>query len=123
MTQFLWNFRTFNDAIHTQERLYILTRIPYVNDHMADGELEIRAYVRVEANDVDIFNGLILSCRVVERQGFGSTSVHFITFPQRTLLNCGHPCIVKLTFPLLFDQVSSPGYLLQTRHCLFVAFR
>ena len=58
MIQLLWwNNRTFNEAIHTQTRLYIFTPIAYVNDRMADGELEILAYVRVEAHDFDILNG------------------------------------------------------------------
>jgi len=57
--------RTFNQAIHTQARLYIFTLIAYVNDWMADGVLEILAYVRVEAHDVDLLNGFILACLIV----------------------------------------------------------
>jgi len=65
---------------------------------MTNGELEILAYVRVEAYDVDILIGLILPCLIVETHGFGSTTVHGITGTQRThyVIN-GTPCIVKLT--------------------------
>jgi len=58
------NDRTFNPTIHTQTRLYILTHIPYVNDWMTQGELEVLANVRVEAYDVDILNGPVLSCLI-----------------------------------------------------------
>jgi len=64
--QLLWrNDRTFGQAFHTQARLYIFTLIAYVNDRMAVGELEILAYVRVKAHDVDILNGLILAFLIV----------------------------------------------------------
>jgi len=42
-----WNDRTFDQAIHTYARFYILTRISYVNDSMTHGEFEILAYVRI----------------------------------------------------------------------------
>ena len=118
-----WNDRTFDQAFHTQARLYIFTLIAYMNDRMTHGELEILAYVRVEVHDLSILNGFISSCLIVETHGLGSTSVQGITGAQWTLLHCGHPCIVKLTFPLDLDQVSHSRYLLQARHNLFIAFR
>ena len=73
--QFFWrNYRSFDEAIHTQACLYIFTLIAYLTDRMADGKLEIFAYVRVEAHDVDILNGLILSWFVVETHSLCSTS-------------------------------------------------
>jgi len=93
--QFLWrNYRSFDEAIHTQTRLYIFTLIAYFNDRMADGKLEILAYVRVEAHDVNILNGLNLSWFVVEIR------IASVRPPQRTLLHYGPPCIVNLTFPV-----------------------
>ena len=72
MIQLLWrNDRTFDQAIGAQARFYIFTLIAYMNDRTAEGELELFAYVRVESHDVDILNGLILSCLIVETHGFG----------------------------------------------------
>jgi len=65
-------------SIHTA-RLYILTSIPYVNDRMDEGELEILACVLIEAHDIDILNGLILACLIVEKNGLDSTSVQGLT--------------------------------------------
>jgi len=82
---------------------YILTRIAYVNIRMIHRKLEILAYVRVEAHDVDILNGLILPCLVVDTHGLGSTPVQGIMGTQRTLLHngmseqFGPPCIVRQT--------------------------
>jgi len=85
--QFLWRKdRTFNQAIHKQARFYILTRIPYVNYRMTQGELEVLAYIGIEAHDVDILYSLILPCLIVETHGLGSTPLEGITGPQRTLL-------------------------------------
>jgi len=87
---------------------------------MLDGELEIVAYVRIEAHDVDILNLLILPFLIVERHGLGSTPVHDITGTLRTLLHYGIceqfglPCIVKLTFPLDLDKLSRSRYLLES---------
>ena len=124
MIQLLWrNDRTFNQAVHMETSFYISTPIPYVNDRMSNGELEMCAYVRVEAHDIDILNSLILPCLIVETQDLGSTSVQSITCPQRTLMyygmreQFGPPCIVKLTFQLEFYQVARSRYLLQARHC------
>jgi len=64
--QSLWsNDRIFDQAIDTPPRFFILTCMPYVNDQTNNWELEILAYVRVEARDVDILNGLILPCLIV----------------------------------------------------------
>jgi len=80
-----WNDRTYDQAIHTQARFYILTRIAYVNDRMTDVEVEILAYVRVETHDVDILNGLNLPCIIVETHCLGSTPVQGITGAQCTM--------------------------------------
>jgi len=97
-----------------------------MNDRMTNGELEILAYVRVEARDIDILHGLILLCLIVETHGLGSTPVQGNTGTQRTLLlygMSGPPCIVKLTFPLDLDQVSSSCYLFETPYGLLITFR
>jgi len=39
------NDGTFDQAFHTQARLYIITIIAYENDRIADAELEIPAYI------------------------------------------------------------------------------
>jgi len=114
--QLLWrNDRTFNEAIHTQAPFYILKRIPYVNDRMTHGELEVLAYVRVEAHDIDILYSFILSCLIVETHGLGLTPIQSITIPQRTLgmhVQIRPPCIFKLTFLLNFDQVAHSCHML-----------
>jgi len=46
-----WNDRTFDQAIPTWARFFILTLIAYVNDTLFHGELEVVTYVRVEAHD------------------------------------------------------------------------
>ena len=112
-----------------QARLYIFTSITYLNDGMTNGELEILAYIRVEAHGVDILNGLILPCLLVETHGLGSTPAHSFTGTQRTLLHYGMreqfgpPGIVKLIFPLELEQVFRPRYLQETPHCSLTAFR
>jgi len=59
--QSLWrNDRTFHQAIHTQARFFIFTYFSYVNDRINHGELEILAYICLEAHDIDILNELIL---------------------------------------------------------------
>ena len=91
--------------------------IDYLSDRVTHGELEILAYVRVEFHDIDILNGLILPCLIVETHCLGSTPVQGITFTQRTLLyyglseQFGPPCIVKLTMSLDLEQVSRSRYL------------
>ena len=121
-----WNDRTFDQAIHTQAQFCIFTSIPYINDGMTNGELEVLAYVWVEAYDIDILNGLILPCLIVETHSLGSSPVQDITVTQRVLLLYrmrGTSCIVKLTFPLDFDQVSRSRYLLKTPHGSLITFR
>jgi len=64
------NDRTFDQVIHTQARFYNFTRIRCVNDRMTHRELEVLSYVGVEAHDVDILNGVILACLIVQTHGF-----------------------------------------------------
>ena len=123
-----WNNRTFDQAIHTQEGFYIFTRIAYVNDRMTDGELEVIAYVRVEAHVIDILNGLILLPysgdawpRFDPVQGIMGT--HRTLLHYRMPEQFGPTCIVKLTFALDLEQVSCSRYLLDTRERLLIAFR
>jgi len=50
-----------------------------MNDWMTVRELEIFAYVRGQAHDVDILDGLILAYLIVETYGFGSNPIYIIT--------------------------------------------
>jgi len=67
--------RTFNQTFHLQASILILTRVPYMNDRMADWELEIFADVRVQTHDIDILDCLIRAGFIVKTHGFGSTPV------------------------------------------------
>jgi len=67
--------RTFNQTFHLQASILILKSVAYVNDRMADSELEIFADVRVQTHDINILNCLILADFIVKTHGFGSTPV------------------------------------------------
>ena len=86
----------------------LCARVPYVNDRMTDGELEIFAYVSVKTYYITVLYGLhILSDLIVKAYGLGSTPIQSLSSVHRLVSDDGMcPQIVgsfKFAFPLYFD--------------------
>jgi len=83
---------------------------------VADGTLEILAYVRVETHDIHILDSLIFSHFIVETHGLRPTPVQGITGTQWTLSYKGmreqSGFLLKFTFQLHFDLIARSCYLL-----------
>ena len=60
-----WNERTFYKAILTQAGFLVFARVSHMDDWKAHGELQILAYVRVEAHYVQILDSLAFPCLIV----------------------------------------------------------
>jgi len=87
--------------------------VPYVNDRVTYGELEIFANVWVETHYIAVLYSLLtLSDLVVKTHGVGSTSVQSVTSVQRRVSDNGMRSQIvgdsfELTFPLYFDSIAS----------------
>jgi len=92
---------------------------------VADGKLEIIAYVRVETHDIHILDGLIFSHFIVEKHGLRPTPLHGFTGTQWTLSYKGmremFGFLFKFAFPLQIDLIARSCYLLLTRHGAFIS--
>ena len=76
MVQFLWrNNSTHYQPINTQACFHVLARISHMVSSMADGKLEILAYVRLETHGIHILDGLIFTHFIVETHGLGPAPV------------------------------------------------
>ena len=110
------NDSTHYQPIHTQARFHVLARIPHIDSCVANGKLEILAYVRVETHDIYILDGLIFTYFIVETHGLRPTTVQGIMGTQWTLSHKGMRdqlgFLFKLTFPLYFDLIAHSCYLL-----------
>jgi len=76
---------------------------------VANGKLEILAYVRAETHDIHTLDGLIFTHFIVETQGLRPTTVQGMTGTQWTLSHKGmleqFGFLLKFTFPLHFDLI------------------
>ena len=76
MVQFLWrNDSTHYQPLHTQASFHVLARIPHMDASVADGKLEILAYVRVETHARYGGAALPLSCPCTGHHGYTVDSV------------------------------------------------
>jgi hypothetical protein len=58
----LWrNDRTFHETLLAQTGFPVFASVSHMNARMPHGELEVLAYVRIEAQDVYILNSLALT--------------------------------------------------------------
>jgi len=117
MVQFLWrNDSTHYQPIHTQASFHVLARITHIDAWVADGKLEILAYVMLGTHDIHILDGLIFSHFIVETHGLRPTPVQGITGTQWTLshnrMREQFGFLLKFTFPLHFDLIDRSCYLL-----------
>ena len=89
---------------------------PHMDAWVADGKLEILAYVRVETHDIHILHRLFFSHFVLETIGFRPTRLQGIPCTQWTLSHKGmreqFGFLLKFTFPLNFDLIARSCYLL-----------
>ena len=60
-----WKDRTFYKAIHTKTGFLVFARVSHMDEWMAHGELEILAYIRVEAHYIHILESLAFSRLIV----------------------------------------------------------
>jgi len=80
MVQFVWrDDSTLYQPLHTQACFHVLARIPHMDAWVADGKLEILAYVRVETHDIHILDSLISPHFIVETHGLRPAPVQGIT--------------------------------------------
>jgi len=81
---------------------------------VADGKLEILAYVRVETHDIHILEGLIFTQFILETHGLRPAPVQVITGTQWTLAykRMREQFHLKFTFPLHFDLIAHSCNLL-----------
>ena len=80
MVQFLWlDDSTLYQPLHTQECFHVLVRIPHMDAWVADGKLEILAYVRVETHDIHLLDSLSFPHFIVETHGLRPALVQGIT--------------------------------------------
>jgi hypothetical protein len=71
--------RTFHQSVHPQAGFLIYTRVTYVNSWVTYGELEILAYVGVQAHNIAILHRLLSHTNlVVKSHGFDSTPVQSV---------------------------------------------
>ena len=91
--------------------VYVGACLPYMNDRMTDGELQIFADVGVETHIAVLYRLHIFSDLIVKKHGLGSTPVQSISSVHRHVSDNGmRPQIVnalKLAFPLYFDSIAS----------------
>ena len=86
--------------------------VPYVNDRVTYGELEIFADVRVETHIAVLYSLLTLSDLVVKTPGLGSTPIQSVTSVQRRVSDYGIRSEIavgsfELAFPLYFDSIAN----------------
>jgi len=86
--------------------------LPYVNDRVTYGELEIFTDVRVETHYIAVLYSLLtLSDLVVKAHGLGPTPVQSVTSVQRRVSDYGMSLQIlgsfELAFPLYFDSIAN----------------
>jgi len=58
-------YRTFYEALFAQTGFPVFASVSHMHDPMAHGELEVLAYLRIEAHDFYILNSLALPFLIV----------------------------------------------------------
>ena len=83
---------------------------------MADGKIEILAYLRGETLNIHILDGLIFTHFTVKMHGLRPAPVQGVTGTQSTLaykrMHEQFRFLLKFTFPLHFDLIVRSCYLL-----------
>jgi len=101
------NDTTIYQTVHKQSGFHDLERISHIEERVTDGNLEILAYVRVDAHDIHILDTLIFPHLIVETHGLNPTPVQGIAGTYWTLvyyrMRKQFGFLVKYTFPLYLD--------------------